>query len=297
MRSAEHARHIPGCGWVSRNDHERRVGLATMLALTIVLAACAGSASNNTAPRAADFDVDAVENEQPQIVAGINLSVHDVPLSDIVFDTFDGGSVPLSEASEGQILDLLDAIPPIDEPRYSDGRDAGWLKPDDLVLGYVGVDGSTFAYPHRVLNFHEIVNDEVAGVPILVSYCPLCRSGVVFDRRPDDLRHDGVLTFGNSSALYENDLVLVDRETSTYWWQLAGRGIVGDLSGAELQPLASTTTTWQSWLDLHPDTQVLSNDQGLVATTAATPSAGTPKVSTKGAPHFRPRPTRSPTPG
>lgn len=234
---------------------------AVLFVVSMIAAGCGGSASGGSATSEIEPGGDVVD-DPARIVAGINLSVHDVELTEVVFDTFDGGSVPLSEASEGQILDLLDAIPPIDDPRYSSSSDADWLKPDDLILGYVGADGSAFAYPHRVLNFHEIVNDDVAGTPILVSYCPLCRSGVVFDRRPDDLRHDGVLTFGNSSALYENDLVLVDRETSTYWWQLAGRGIVGDLSGAELRPLPSTTTTWQSWVDQHPDTQVLANDQG-----------------------------------
>ncbi len=194
--------------------------------------------------------------------AGINLTEADVELSEVVFDTFDGGSITLEEASEADILRLLDAIPPIDDPVYEAGADTVDMNDADLVIGYEGADGSAWAYPHRILNFHEIVNDDIGGLPVLITYCPLCRSGVVFDRRINDLRHDGVLTFGNSSALFENDLVLVDRETNSYWWQLAGRSIVGDLSGAELPALPSVTTTWAQWLADHPDTQLLSHDQG-----------------------------------
>lgn len=85
---------------------------------------------------------------------------------------------------------------------------------------------------------------------------------MVFDRRPQDLRHEGALTFDNTSALYQNDMVMVDQETNTYWWHVAGRGIVGNLTGAELTVLPSVTTSWESWLATHPDTQVLSDDQG-----------------------------------
>ncbi|MDH3756191.1 MAG: DUF3179 domain-containing protein, partial [Acidimicrobiia bacterium] len=97
---------------------------------------------------------------------------------------------------------------------------------------------------------------------VLVSYCPLCNSGVVYRREPDDLRQAAPLTFSNTSALYDNDLVMVDRETGTYWWQVAGVGIVGTLTGARLPVLPSTTTTWAQWLELHPDTFVLSRNTG-----------------------------------
>ncbi len=220
---------------------------ALLLALAVFAAAC----SSDVAP-----------SEGSAVKAGVDVSITDVPLSDVVFDTFDGGSVTLEAATEEQILGLLDAIPPIDSPVYEPGASSEQMNDDDLVIGFVGDDGSAWAYPHRILNFHEIVNDEIAGVPVVVTYCPLCRSGVVFDRRIDDLRHDGVLSFGNSSALYENDLVLIDRETNSYWWQLAGRSIVGRLSGAELPALPSVTTTWAQWLADHPDTSVLSHDQG-----------------------------------
>jgi hypothetical protein len=183
-----------------------------------------------------------------------------VPLEDVVFDTFDGGSVPLAAATEEQVLGLRDAIVPIDEPRYVEGSTiTSELRPDEPVLGYVAPGGGAHAYPHRILFLHEIVNDTLGGQPVLVSYCPLCNSGIVFDRRLPD---GAELSFGNTSALYENDLVMYDHQTFSYWWQVPGRAIVGELMGTELQPLPSTTTTWEQWRELYPDTRVLSLDQG-----------------------------------
>lgn len=111
--------------------------------------------------------------------------------------------------------------------------------------------GQAYAYPHKILNFHELVNDAIDGIPLLVSYCPLCGSGVVFDRRLGGR----TLRFGNTSALYDSDLVMFDWETNSYWWQVAGEAIVGTLSGETLKVLASTTTQWSTWKSLHPHTR------------------------------------------
>ncbi|MEE8331236.1 MAG: DUF3179 domain-containing protein [Acidimicrobiia bacterium] len=177
-------------------------------------------------------------------------------LEDVYLDTFGSGALPLSESNLEIREALIDAIPPLDRPVYESAAEAFWLADDDLVLGYLG--DRAYAYPIRILNFHEIVNDEIDGVPVLVSYCPLCRSGVVFDRRLGDQ----VLTFGNTSALYDSDLVMFDRQTGTYWWQVPGRGIVGTLSGEELTALPSVTTTWAVWKTTYPDTVVLSRETG-----------------------------------
>ena len=185
-----------------------------------------------------------------------------VELENVVFDTFDGGSISLEEANDGDVVRLLDAIPPIDNPAYINPDDDPWLDPQDIVLGYVAEDGQAYAYPHKILNFHEIVNDNLADVPVLISYCPLCNSGVVFDRRINDLRQDAELTFSNTSALFDNDMVMVDRQTSSYWWQVPGRSIVGALSGAELTVLPSTTTTWERWRFDNPNTVIITRDLG-----------------------------------
>ena len=250
--------------------------------ITLVAAACAGNDDNDGAsadppappdtssPTSAsgvspsDPSVDPATTpqvqssvEEAQTPPDVDLSLHSVPLNEIYFDTFDGGSVPLSESTAELRLRLLDAIPPIDRPVYGDASVGDWLAPDDLVLGYVA-GGQAYAYPFKILNYHEIVNDDLDGVPVLISYCPLCRSAIVYDRRVDG----DVLSFGNTSALYESDLVMVDRTTGSYWWQVAGTAIVGPLTDAALEPLPSVVATWTDWASLHPETLVLTRATG-----------------------------------
>ncbi len=184
-----------------------------------------------------------------------------VPLKEVYFDTFNGGSQPLSIASDELIARLRDAIPPLYTAAYEDVTGGDWLEDGDLVIGYVGPEsGDAFAYPHKILNFHEIVNEVIDDVPVLISYCPLCRSGVVYDRRLNGEE----LIFGNTSALFENDLVMFDWQTNSYWWQVPGRAIVGTLAGQQLTPLPSETMTWASWKQLHPDTVILSRRTGYI---------------------------------
>ena len=90
------------------------------------------------------------------------------------------------------------------------------------MIGFVSKT-ETFAYPVKILNLHEIVNDAIDGAPVLVSYCPLCASGVVYSRKLDGQ----VLIFGNTSALFEPDLVMYDHQTGSYWFQVIGEAIVG----------------------------------------------------------------------
>ncbi len=197
---------------------------------------------------------EAGETEIPEL----DTERHDVPLDEVVFDTFDGGSLPLEETDERARRALVDAIPPIDGPRYLGPCGGEWLDKGDAVVGYVDDDGIAYAYPFKILNFHEIVNDELAGVPVVITYCPLCRSGIVYDRRVDESE----LVFGNTSALYENDLVMFDRQTNSYWWQVAGRAVVGTLTGSELRALSSSTLTWGRWRAEHPETLVLARPDG-----------------------------------
>ncbi len=192
------------------------------------------------------------------LLGGTDTDKLSVPLEDVHVDTFTAGSIPLSEIDEVTLLALRDAIPPIDNPPYDRAEAGVWLNPDDLILGYVDSEDQAYAYPARILDLHEIVNDELGGQPVLISYCPLCRSGIVYDRVLDGQ----LLSFGNTSALYESDLVMFDRETLSYWFQVGGEAIVGELTGKRLTPLPSITTTWSQWLNLHPDTLVLSRDLG-----------------------------------
>ena len=189
----------------------------------------------------------------------LDTSVANVDLEDVVFDTFRGGYIPLDQASDQVIEALRDAIQPIYEPAYDPAERGDWLKETDLVMGYATRSGA-YAYPIKILNFHEIVNDVIDGVPVLVSYCPLCFSGAVYSR---DLEGE-VLLFGNTSALYESDMVMYDHQTGSYWFQVIGEAIVGPLTGKRLELLPSMTTTWGEWKRQHPETVVLSrNIEGL----------------------------------
>ncbi len=224
------------------------------------------STATTAAPTGAASPSPSGEVPTPDPVAGppppppVNLDVHSVPLEDVVFDTFDGGSTRLSDATQFLIDRLFNAIRPIYQPRYEDVAQGDWLDPGDLILGYAG-DSQAFAYPIKFLNFHEIVNDEIDGIPLLVTYCPLCASGVVYDRRVGDR----TLTFGNTSALYQTDLVMVDHETGSYWFQTGGEAVVGDLTETRLKPLPSVMMQWSQWKALHPATKVLAREQGFLA--------------------------------
>lgn len=215
----------------------------------------------------------------PGGVPDVDTSKHSVPLEQVYFDTFRpvNRAVPLSRASADLILQLRDAIPPIHNPRYEAAGDAVWLNDEDAVIGYA-VGDQAWAYPIRILNFHEIVNDNLAGEEVLISYCPLCYSGIVYSRELGDR----TLTFGNTSALYESDMVMLDYETGSYWWQVAGEAIVGNLTGERLTVLPSRTTTWGRWKELYPQTLVLSRDTGFPRNYDRDPFSGYAEIVNSG---------------
>ena len=210
-----------------------------------------------TAPAAAPSPTPVPSLPDPSNVPPVNLEVHSVPLEDVVFDTFDGSYVSLREAAAPTLIERLrDAVAPIYTPQYGGPDGLPWLQDNDTVIGYES-ESSAYAYSINVLNFHELVNDSIDGVPVPISYCPLCASGVVYSRELDG----NTLTFGNTSALYELDLVMYDHETGSYWFQVLGEAIVGDLTGKRLTLLPSVTTTWAEWKRLHPDTRLLTGLQ------------------------------------
>ena len=236
--------------------------VAASMALLISAAACSSSPPDSSSSNERTVDPSGVESTPAATPSPepptVDLSIHSIPLTQVIFDTFDGGSVRLSEASSGTIRRLRDAIRPVYEPvRYQDVSGGDWLSDSDTVIGYLSESGAS-AYPINFLNSHELVNDTIDGIPVLVSYCPLCGSGVVYDLRLDGVQH----VFGNTSVLYENDLVMFDHATGSYWFQVGGEAIVGKLTGSKLEPLPSTTIPWGAWKDLHPDTQILSRVQG-----------------------------------
>jgi len=177
-----------------------------------------------------------------------------------------------------------DAIPSVESPEFV----ANHSDPEDEVIG-VELGGESRAYPVRYLNYHEIVNDTVGGVPVAATWCPLCGSAVVYDRRPaegylpngidesagsalssadrksegsGDVEDPGVLEFGVSGKLADDDLVMYDRETESEWKQSLGGAIAGPLEGARLRVLPATMTTWTAFRDGHEDAVVMARPGG-----------------------------------
>lgn len=125
----------------------------------------------------------------------------------------------------------------------------------------VEIDGAEpRAYPIRYLTWHEIVNDSVAGIPVAVTFCPLCNSGLTFDRRVGEQ----VLTFGVSGLLRNSDMVMYDRETQSWWQQAVGTGIVGEMTGVELSPLPTWMESWAEFRARNPEGLVMDQPSGYV---------------------------------
>ncbi|MCB9395960.1 MAG: DUF3179 domain-containing protein [Acidimicrobiaceae bacterium] len=175
-----------------------------------------------------------------------------------------GGTVPGLPTPEVSLLELIsggpppDGIPPIDEPVFVAAADADFLADDEPVLA-IEIDGDARAYPVQVMIWHEIVNDTVGGVPVAVTYCPLCNSALAYDRRVGDR----VVSFGTSGLLWRSALVMYDRQTESLWSHFTGAAIAGVLTGTELDTFPVATVPWGEWRDARPDGIVLSRDTGV----------------------------------
>jgi len=153
-----------------------------------------------------------------------------------------------------------DGIPALLHPAF-EGVDtaSNWLYDSDSVIGIVGAEGAK-AYPVPVLLWHELVNDEIDERPILVSYCPLCGTAMVFERQVGEQSH----TFGVSGLLYHSGVVMYDHQTESLWTQIGMECIAGPSVGARLEWLPSLQMTWARWREEYPDTLVLSRPPGFV---------------------------------
>ena len=150
-----------------------------------------------------------------------------------------------------------DGIPSIDKPRFVSANAAKFMKPKDRVIG-ITVNGESRAYPINILNWHEIVNDNIKGIPLSVTYCPLCGTGIVYQGRLGGR----TLQFGVSGLLYNSDVLLYDRATQTLWSQILSKAISGPLRGQKLTMIESSQTSWAKWLKKQPNTRVLSTQTG-----------------------------------
>ncbi len=162
--------------------------------------------------------------------------------------------VPLSEIASGG--PPRDGIPPLDRPQFY-GQDTAdkWLEPQEPVIAVV--EGSEArAYPLKILVWHEIVNDVVAGRPVAVTFCPLCNTSLLFDRRVDGR----TLSFGTTGNLRYSDLVMWDRATESWWQQATGEAIVGQLTGKQLTRINALIVSYEEFKKAHPNGQVLSRE-------------------------------------
>jgi len=195
--------------------------------------------------------------------AHAQFSDHEWPVTD-----FSKSLVDLGEIRSGG--PPKDGIPPIDEPRFTTPADAArWLDPREPVV-VVTAGGTTRAYPLQILTWHEIVNDTLGGVPVSVTFCPLCNAAIAFDRRLDGR----VLDFGTTGRLRKSDLVMYDRQTESWWQQFTGRAIVGALAGSMLDRLPASIVAFEDFRQAHPGADVLSRDTGHSRDYGRNPYAG-----------------------
>ena len=225
--------------------------LAAAGALSFVLVACATTPdepSGRDETRASSVESDA---------AGTATAGEDSPsaLDDPAHPGFPDPLIDLDDLLSGG--PPPDGIPSIDDPLFQPVSEVNWLDDNEPVLALT-IDGQTKAYPIRIMTWHEIVNDQLAGVPVAVTYCPLCNSGVAFERTVSG----EATTFGVSGKLYADNLVMYDRLTESLWPQLTGQASVGVLTGTQLESIPVGAVGWRQFREEHPDAQVLSRSTG-----------------------------------
>jgi hypothetical protein len=176
-------------------------------------------------------------------------------------------AVPLSEFQSGG--PGKDGIPAIDRPAFLAVEDVDFLEPQEPVIA-LELKGEVRAYPIQILIWHEIVNDVIGGVPVAITFCPLCNTAIVFDRRVDGK----TLDFGTTGNLRNADLVMYDRQTESWWQQFGGRALVGELTGAELEQLPAKVVAWREFEREQPHAKVLSRETGYARDYGENPYTG-----------------------
>ncbi len=196
----------------------------------------------------------------------IAILVSKIATSDNGFD-LSNATIPVKQIMHGG--PPKDGIPAISNPKFVSVEQASHVSSSDRIVG-ITLDGVSKAYPISILNWHEIVNDEVNGQHFAITYCPLCGTAVAFDAEIGG----EVTEFGVSGLLYNSDVLLYDRNTESLWSQISSRSVAGKLVGTELVRLPISHTTWQDWESKYPDTLVLSEETGHFRDYSRDPYAG-----------------------
>lgn len=182
------------------------------------------------------------------------------PNNDNNNDSNDGNStsgwlIPISEVKDGG--PGKDGIPSVDNPDFVSANSANFLSDNDLVVGIVK-DNVAKAYPHLIMDWHEVVNDQINNSFFSLNYCPLTGTAFAWESKSSDTR----TTFGVSGLLYNANLILYDRNTGSNWSQLQLECVNGELINNKPKLYSVVETTWGKWKSLYPDTKVLSTQTG-----------------------------------
>lgn len=212
---------------------------AIIIAVLVVFVLSRGGETQKETVTIQDNEAGEVEKEI-MITDGVQ---HSVSLNEVI-----GGGPP------------KDGIPSIDNPKFIAIAKADSFLTDSEPGIALDIDGVSRFYPFQILVWHEIVNDTVNGKRVLVTYCPLCLSGIVFDPVVQGER----VEFGTSGKLWNSNLVMYDRKTDSLWSQILGEAIVGEMTGTPLEVLPSDQIRFGDWKKLHPKGQVLSRETGAV---------------------------------
>jgi hypothetical protein len=238
--------------------------LVTAAIVSLVVTACAAGSEGTGSPAARGSAPEVSGSSSPQVADPADLRL---PTAGWRTD-FTKASVNLGEFLAGG--PPKDGIPSIDVPRYESIADARlWLSDRSPVISLVIGDVAR-AYPLAVLMWHEIVNDTLGGVPVVVTFCPLCNTALVFEREFDGLVHD----FGTTGNLRISDLVMYDRQTESWWQQATGEALVGELTGTRLTFLPAQIAGLAAFERAYPNGDVLSRETGHVRAYGSNPYAG-----------------------
>jgi hypothetical protein len=233
---------------------------AAAAALALGLSACGGASERSSSPGAAGATT-AGEGVTGEAAEALRARAGEF---DVDLDT---AIVPLAEIESGG--PGKDGIPAIDRPSFVPVAEIDYLEPREPVIELV-VEDEARAYPIQILMWHEIANDELAGVPVAVTFCPLCNTALVFDRRLDGR----TLDFGTTGLLRNSDLVMYDRQTESWWQQFTGQAIVGELAGARLERVPARIVAWEDFRARYSDAMVLSRATGFDRPYGKNPYAG-----------------------
>ena len=252
----------------------RRSGLLSALgALGLFTIACSGTGSVSPSTGAQNGAAESTTATQPSASAtsdGVDEELRSASFSTRGWQTdFSQRNVRFADILSGG--PPRDGIPSIDDPQFISIEEGNTWLADREPVQVVEINGDARAYPTQILMWHEIVNDTVGGEPVAVTYCPLCNTAITFRRVLPEV---GTVELGVSGNLYNSAMVMYDRSTESWYWQVSGLGIVGTMTDHQLEMVPSVLTSWAEFKQAHPDGIVLSRQTGFSRSYGQNPYRG-----------------------